>query len=138
MTEFTRLEGWETRLFEAVAPHLSAPFAYGKSDCFMLAMDALQAVTGADPYGDHRGAYSTAPGAAKQLARRGFTTLEDAMDALCSRVAPSMAQRGDIASLLSSDGPALAVVVGGSLVSKGEAGVIIHPLWVAMNAWRVG
>jgi hypothetical protein len=135
---FIRLDGWEARLLDAIGAHLSAPFAYGASDCFALSMDAIKAVTGVDPYAEDRASYSTAHGAAKRLARRGFATLEDAMDALFEPVPQSLARRGDIATIMAGDGPALAVVIGGEFISKAETGIMRHPLWMAMKTWRVG
>lgn len=134
----TRLEGWESALFEALAPHMAAPFAWGASDCFLMAMDAMRAVTGEDPYGEHRGRYKTAAGAMKRIRSKGFRDLEGAMDAICERVIPSLARRGDIVSLMADDGIALGVVVGDGILCKAPAGIQINPLWTALHAWRVG
>jgi len=94
-----RIEGWERRLNAAVAKHMALPAQYGVSDCLIIALDGIEAVTGTDPYPRDRfnRKYKTEAGAARCLRKAGFATVEDALRAACGKeIPPSLAQRGDV------------------------------------------
>lgn len=133
-----RLEGWESRLHEAIDLHTEAPFELGVSDCFIMAMDALKAVTGTDPYPEYRGKYTTPQGYYKHLMKRGFNDVTESIDALLPPVAVALAQRGDIAYLDTEDGPCLGVFVGGGCMFKLENGATMLPITAVSGAWHVG
>jgi hypothetical protein len=107
-----RQSGWERRLREAVEKHMALPAQYGVSDCYLIADDAVEALTGARMYKGVR--YKTEAGAGKQLRKRGFETVEDAFRAKFREIPPSMAQRGDI-GVHEHDGQ----VSGGCFTSQG-------------------
>ncbi len=109
----TRLPGWEKRLNAVVAKHQALPSVYGTSDCYLIADDGVEAVTGERMYADALG-YKTEAGAAKKLRQHGFETVRDAFAAKFDEVAPSMAQRGDI-GVVDRDG----VLSGGLFTSIG-------------------
>ncbi|MDM9623855.1 hypothetical protein [Rhizobium sp. S96] len=108
-----RLPGWEKRLNAVVAKHQALPSIYGTSDCYLIADDGVEAVTGDRMYADAIG-YKTEAGAAKKLRQHGFETVRDAFSAKFAEIAPSMAQRGDI-GVVDRDG----VLTGGLFTSIG-------------------
>lgn len=108
-----RVEGWERRLKLAVEKHMRLPSEYGLSDCYLIADDGVEAVLGEHMYPGARG-YETEAGAARQLRKRGFETVEDAFRARFPEIPPTLAQRGDI-GVIDRDG----VVSGGVFTSLG-------------------
>lgn len=86
---------WEKRLNAVVAKHRVLPAEYGVSDCYIIADDAVEAVTGKKMYPGAR-RYTTAAGAGKQLRKRGFETVHDAFAAKFEQIGVLSAQRGDI------------------------------------------
>jgi hypothetical protein len=108
-----RVPSWEKRLNAVVAKHQALPSVYGTSDCYMIADDGVEAVTGKRMYVDAIG-YTTEAGAAKKLRQHGFETVRDAFAAKFAEIAPSMAQRGDI-GVVDRDG----VLSGGLFTSIG-------------------
>lgn len=91
-----RVKDWEKRLKAAIEKHMALPSQYGVSDCYLIADDAVEAVTGRTMHGPAARRYKTPAGAGKQLRKRGFETVEDAFRARFAEIAPSVAQRGDI------------------------------------------
>jgi len=130
-----RRPDWEIRLNAVIEKHLALPSQFGVSDCYMIAADAYEAVTGERLYKGVR--YSTEAGAAKQLRRRGFETVEDAFRAKLPEVGRLLAQRGDLGVVV-RDG----VISGGvftalGFMTRGEDGVVfLSPLDVK-SAFRV-
>jgi len=90
-----RLPGWEKRLNAVVAAHQALPGEWGVSDCFIIADDAVEAVTGEQMYPGARG-YKTDAGAAKQLRKHGFESVRQAFAGKFDEIPVAMAQRGDI------------------------------------------
>ena len=142
-----RRPGWELRLLEVVADHSRRPFAWGGvgggSDCHMMAMDAVVAVTGADPYADERGRYSTRRGALRRFRARGFGWLGEAYAAVLDEIPPAHAQRGDIGLVLVDDGKggtveAAVVMLPPHAHGKSETGAVRVPVSAVTRAFRVG
>jgi hypothetical protein len=142
-----RLDGWPERLSGVLADHADRPFEWGGrrggSDCHMLAMDAVLALTGVDPYPDERGRYTTPIGAKRLFGKRGFGWLDDAYDAVFERTAPALARRGDIGLAAMMDpvlGPVdcAAVVAGADAWGKGREGILRVPTLSLAVCWRVG
>lgn len=134
-----RVPDWESRLAMAVRKHVKAAPQYGICDCFVICADAVEAVTGKDPYPTARGCYNTPNGALKVLRKHGFNSIEEAWAALFADVPPAQAQRGDILIYDTPDGPA-----GMPLLTQGAFGrspasgfpVFLSPL-LARRAFRV-
>lgn len=142
----TRRPGWEERLFEVVADHSRRPFSWGGtdggSDCHMMAMDAVAALTGVDPYADERGRYTTRIGALRRFSARGFAWLGDAYAAVLEEVPPALAQRGDIGlvEILDERGrtvEAAVVILPPHAHGKSETGAIRVPVAHVKRAFRV-
>lgn len=91
----TRKSGWDAAFIETIQHHVAAPFAYGASDCLLMAGDVCRAMTGVDPMRGLRH-YRTEVGALRLLARLGFGDVEDALAAVFPRLAgAAQAMRGD-------------------------------------------
>lgn len=86
--------GWERRLVLVVSKHQALPSQYGISDCYIIADDAVFACIGQRMFDDIE--YSNDIGAAKALRSHGFTNVEQAFASKFERIAPTLAQRGDI------------------------------------------
>lgn len=132
-----RVKEWEKRLKAAIEKHMALPSQYGVSDCYLIADDAVEAVTGKTMYGAAVRRYRTPAGAGKQLRRRGFATVEDAFAARFATVPPSLAQRGDI-GVIECDGE----VCGGVFTAIGfavrdESRVLFLPASEVKTAFRV-
>lgn len=133
-----RLEDWDVRLAAVVERHHDLAGAWGISDCFLFAMDCVEAVTGTDPYADERGRYSDAAGAAERLKARGFRSVEAAIAAVFDSVPVAMAQRGDLGVTRLRDGtPACVVFVPGGVIGRGERGLVRLPRSVVKRAFEV-
>lgn len=111
-----RVLGWEDAVLAVIERHRALPYAAGEADCFVLCMDAIEAMTGTRPYADVR--YRSDRGALRQLARRGFARLGDAIGALYPERPRGLARRGDIAVLTSDRGDTLGLVWGGVVICR--------------------
>lgn len=131
-----RLEDWFERLNAVVDKHRDLPFEYGKSDCCILAMDAIEALIGVDPYPEER-AYDTRIGGEKLMLKRGFISPVDAVAAIAKmEVPPSFAQRGDICEIRVGNVVGLGVCVGLDVVCKNEEGLTFVPRQHISKAYR--
>jgi hypothetical protein len=131
-----RVEGWETRLAEAVAAAQARPFAWGEHDCATWAFDVRRALTGADAAEAWRGRYRTAIGARRVLRRvlRADSHQAAATAILGAPLATQLlAQRGDI--VLLSD--AFGVCLGADCAFLAPNGLTFRPLSETELAWRV-
>jgi hypothetical protein len=88
---------WEKRLNAVVAKHQALPGEWGRSDCWIMALDAIEAVTGETVLSHLRG-YSTEAEGYRVFRKAGYKeTVEEALaGALGEPVAPLSAQRGDV------------------------------------------
>jgi hypothetical protein len=91
------IDGWEQRLNAVVAKHQALPGEWGKSDCWIMAMDAVEAVTG-ERILPHLQRYSTEAEGYKVFRKAGYLeTVEEALaSAFGEPIAPVLAQRGDL------------------------------------------
>jgi hypothetical protein len=113
-----RVSAWDQELMAAISDHAARPYQSGSSDCFCMAMDCIEAVSGKRHYGDVT--YSTDAGAAKQMRKKGFDKLGDAIAAVLPEREPGHIQRGDIAILPVDTGEALGVVVSGGIAWRSD------------------
>lgn len=130
-----RLPGWERAYVEVLGAHNAQAFAWGVSDCLIVAADLCLAMTGVDPMQKLR-RYSTEAGALRRLVKLGFNTVEDALEATFPVVPLARARRGDCAVLEQVvDGrPWLStlIIMGDRAVGKGPQG----PAYVATASLR--
>ncbi|WP_105430230.1 hypothetical protein [Neorhizobium sp. T6_25] len=92
-----RHDDWEKRLNAVVAKHLALPGQWGVSDCWMMTMDAIEAVTGSRIL-PHLQNYRSEADGYKVFRKAGFKeTVEEALAAELGDPIPAMmAQRGDV------------------------------------------
>ena len=131
-----RVSGWASRLSRVIEKHHNAPFAYGHSDCFMLAADAIEAVTGIRIFADSR-RYRTEAGAARMLRRKGFKTLADAFGALFEEIPPAHAGRGDIGVVDSDREIVAGVFTQLGFLARDQHGLVAVPRSEILKAFRV-
>jgi hypothetical protein len=131
----TRLRDWQSRLSALLAERRHAPFAWGANDCWTFAADCVVAISGHDPAKGLR-SHQTAVGASKSLAPIG--SLPDLADArLGARIAPALAQAGDIGLAMLEKHPTYLVCVGDAWVGPGEDGLLRLPRDTPVYlAWR--
>jgi len=110
----SRIRGWEKNLALVIEKHNMLPMQYGISDCYIIADDAVQALTGKIMFTGVRN-YKSQAGALKKLRKHGFLTVEDAFSHKFPRIPVLMAQRGDIGVVYQSNGE----VSGGVFTSQG-------------------
>lgn len=93
----TRHSEWEKRLNAVVAKHQACAGQWGVSDCWIMTMDAIEAVTGGRILQELQKYKSEADGY-KVFRKHGFKlTVEEALvKALGEPIAPMMAMRGDV------------------------------------------
>jgi len=136
----TRDPRWPDLLAEIIQQRAATPFAWGLHDCALLAADVVLALTGTDPAGALRGAYSTEAEADALIAQHGG--LEALAATLAAEVglgdcAPTFAQRGDVALVTQGNMRALGVVVGDSVAVPAAQGLAFLPLASIQRAWSV-
>lgn len=132
----TRVPNWEDRLNAVVATHQAMPGGWGTSDCWTLAMDAVEAVTGSRIL-EHLSSYKTETGGYRVFRKHGFETVEQALASVLEPVNRLSAQRGDL-GVIERDG----VISAGVFVSTGFAvraldGVAILPVTDVKTAFKV-
>lgn len=131
-----RVRDWEIELAKVVEKHIQIPFAYGVSDCYIVCADVVKAITGEEPYENVRD-YTTEAGAAKQLKKHGFESVEDAWAAKFEEIPPVMAQRGDVCIFDTPNGPAGAPVTSsGAFLKTPDDFMFVTPMG-AKRAFRV-
>lgn len=135
----TRRHDWPERLFAVLDRARDETFDWGRVDCFTLAMDVVEALTGTDPWAHERGRYTTAAGARRRLLANGFEDLPALFATLGAEIAPAFAGRGDLGVVTADDGSDAAVVCDGTVwIGRGEgAGVIRRPRAGVRRAWRI-
>lgn len=133
----TRQEGWEDRYLAVLSRHAALPFSWDESNCFYLAMDVVEAVTGNDPWASERGCTSE-DDFHSRLKRLGFADIADAFAAKLEETRPAFARRADL-GVLELNGTQIAVVVTGQhAVGKAPAGTVRVPLGHLSKVFKVG
>ena len=128
-----RREDWPERLNDFIEDRRKAVFCWGQRDCVLFAADAVQAMTGVDHAVEYRGTYDSATGAARLLAKLGG--VENVVPFASIPVA--FAGRGDLVTVDTKDGAALAVCLGRHVAAMSASGLVFLPMSAADAAWRV-
>lgn len=134
-----RREGWEGRLAAVLAAASRKPYAIGEHDCFRVACQTVEALTGVDRWPEFAG-YASRREAMRKLAEHG-ASFEAAGDWFfgAARVDVRLARRGDIACLATPDGEKhLGVVMGVETACLSDEGLVQVPTLSCRCAWRVG
>jgi len=133
-----RIQGWESRLVEAIETARGKPFRWGRHDCATFAFDLRRALTGSyDVTALWRGRYSTARGAVLVMRRLGWQSLEAAGRDLLGEPLPSvhLARRGDL--VLANTGLGFGICLGAQAAGIAPEGLILVPMSSCALAWRV-
>src|SRR5690242_2031629 len=119
-----RFEDWPERLGEAIAAAQGKPFVWGERDCALWAFEVVAAMTGVDHAADCRGTYGDRDGSLRCLARVFGCGLEDAVTSRLGDPLPTalFAQRGDVVSIATEEGPALGICIGAELAFIAQSG----------------
>lgn len=116
----TRVPDWDRALPLVIGKHMALPGEWGVSDCWMLTLDAVEAVTG-ERIMPHLRRYRTEAGGYRLFAKHGFATVEEALASVLKPVSRLSAQRGDV-GVIDRDG----------LISAGvidAAGLVVKTLY---------
>lgn len=128
---------WLNRLNKVVADHQALPAQYGLSDCYIIADDAVEAVTGKTMHGANARRYKTPAGAGKQLRKRGFETVRDAFAARFAEIPVLMAQRGDIGVYDNNGEISGGVFTSAGFMTRGAEEIVFLPPTAVLAAFRV-
>lgn len=134
-----RREGWEARLWEILAAARERPYELGRHDCFRVACQVIEAMTGVDRWPQFEGRYATAREARRLIARHG-RSFEAAFDWFfgAANVPARYAQRGDIVAAADEAGEKhLGVCLGALSVVLGPAGLVNVPTIGCGCAWKI-
>lgn len=134
----TRLHDWDRRLARVTEKHIRLAGEWGVSDCLMTAGDAIEAVTGENPFATYVGRYKTEAGAARLLRKNGAETVEAALARFFEPVGRLLAQRGDVGTIEHEGRLAAGYVTDQGFAVKGPAGLVFYPVTMISTAYRVG
>lgn len=120
-------------LLRFIADRANTPFGWEQpNDCVSFANKAGQAQTGRSHLGRLR--WKSKDGARRVIEREGG--IEAAMDKRLRRIAPALAQRGDVAGVPDTQfGLRLMIVEGATLVGPGSRGLRRSPRGDMVAAW---
>ena len=126
MTRPVRLEGWEDRLVAVMEAWRDRPFDWSDANCGHPVADAYIAMHGELPDGvaELVAAVSSKMALARALKAKGVDSLGDLIALYAQEIAPSMAQRGDIAVIDTPDGDGLAIMMNGQAHGRDAEGVM--------------
>ena len=136
----SRMEGWEARLGDTIERARSRSYKIGEHDCFRVACEVVEALTGVDRWSEWQGRYSTEREALRLLAAHGHS-FESAGDKFfgVARCAPRLAQRGDIVAFRAANGTKhLGVCMGEKTAVTSAEGLAFVGTLEALCAWRIG
>lgn len=127
---------WEKRLNAVLERHRDQPGVWGKSDCFVMAMDAHLAVTGRKILSDLR-SYKTERGGYRLFAKHGFTTVGLALASVLEKTGRFTCHRGDLCVVERDGVEACGVVSAGGVAVKAQHGIEYVSLSDIKTAFKV-
>jgi hypothetical protein len=136
---FERREGWERRLEDVMQAAQHEPYVLGQHDCFKVACQAVEALTGVDLWPEWAGRYSTQREALQRIVEYGGS-----FDGAASRLFgtepdnPLFARRGDVLKFEHEGVPHLGVCRGRLVMVLGENGLSAVPLRACAHVWKIG
>lgn len=130
-----RRADWQLRLSAFVRSRAGMPFEWGRNDCCLFTVDAVQAVTGTDHAAGFRG-YTTVLGAARIVERQGGIR-QLAIDAWGEPVSPLRAGVGDAVLVINEGRELLAVCNGTTAIGPGPEGIAVMDMSAAVAAWKI-
>lgn len=138
-----RLPGWERKAIAELQRHLAQPITWGLSDCISVPVDLCQAMCGVTILPPHLRRYRTEFGAYRLLAKMGFASIEEALNAAFPAVPPAMARRFDAGIVERTIGgrPVLATVIvtdRGQAVGRDASGPVLVPVLSLRSTFAIG
>lgn len=142
----TRHPDWERRLNAVIERHRDAPGEWGVSDCFMLSVEAHEAVTGVKLLPNLR-RYRSEKAGYRLFAKHGFTAVGEALASVLEPCGRLSAMRGDLGTIERDGIESCGVVTAMGLAVKtlyGHGNTITsarleyHPVTSITRAFRVG
>ncbi len=142
----SRVEGWEARLAEFIARGRTKPFQWGSWDCCSMPFEAVELITGVDPWAKLRGRYKTELGALRILKNfAGGGVVEMVEKIMADLGAPEVkipfARRGDLCLLVGDPagfGATLGVCLGRDVAVVTLDGLRFLPLTRVSRVWGMG
>lgn len=132
-----RLNDWPERLNNHIDEWRDKNFDWGKADCALFCLYGEKAMCGTSRFEDFLGTYSTDFGSLRALKKLGTGELTSTVAARLPEINISEAQRGDVVSIDTPEGQALALFVGDKIAALGENGLLFLPVSLANRAWRI-
>jgi len=130
-----RRADWQMRLADFLKSRATAAFEWGRNDCCLFTVDAIEVMTGVDHAARFRG-YTTALGAARVVQQEGGIR-QLATDAWGSPVDPLMAAAGDAVLMLNEGRELLAICNGTNALGPGPDGIAVMDMTNALAAWKI-
>lgn len=131
-----RPDDWPERLNNFIEANLNTPFAWGTHDCSQFVIKCELALLDETKFADSIGKYKTKRGAGTHLHKQGFDGLWDYVSSRYTEIDKSFANRGDIVGHLTPDGESVGIMVGNTIATVGEDGIIFKPICEAHRFWR--
>ena len=134
----SRLDNWNSNLFNLIAVKRDEEFKYGTNDCTLFGADIVQAITGVDLASEFRGTYKTLRGGLKKLKAAGYADHVDYLDKNLVPVEIAFAQAGDIGVVEIGDIKSICLIMGRNAYALSEKeGLVLIGLDKVERAFRV-
>jgi len=148
-----RVENWENKFLRFIDKRMKLPMEWGKTDCFLFAVDCIQVITGIDC--DHlqkdkkfRGRYQTSRGGYKILKNISGGGVSETFAMIAEELNlpilknNNFSRRGDIAlynikSEMGGIREVLGVVLGPFVLIQGKSGLLSFPISGATKIWSI-
>lgn len=135
-----RVSNWPAVLLDFLEEKRTQHFNWQNNNCCLFACDWIKRLTGIDPAVGLRKRIKSEEDAKAILAEFGGVE-QIAADRCALHLWPEVpvlyALRGDIAMIMTPEGPALGVVAGKVIAHAGPNGVTYRPLTDGKRAWRI-
>lgn len=138
ITDAKRMKDWEKRAKAVIEKHMALPSKFGVSDCYLIADDMVEAVTGHKMFPVNARKYTTEQGAAKKLAQYGFKNVEEAFASVWESINPHQAHRGDIGIYDNNGSLCGGAFTAQGFMSRDETRVVFLPASRVKIAFKVG
>jgi len=148
-----RVLNWESKFLRFLDSRMRTPMQWGKTDCFLLAVDCIQVLTGVDcnelkTDKKFRGKYWTSRGGYRVLKNMSGGGVSEAFSMIVKELNlpvlknNNFARRGDIAlynieTEIGGSRDVLGVVLGPVVLIQGKDGLIDFPISGAKTVWAI-
>lgn len=133
MIALERLPDWEGRLVAYLGSLQGRPFRYGRVDCMLFVVGAVEAITGHD-FGRGLRGYRTRAEGLRRIAPLGFSSHVDLVASWLPEIDPAAAGPGDVLEL---EGLSMGLCQGPMAYGLAAEGLRVVPRTLALRAFRV-